>query len=124
MTVITGIRTGLKIAGRIDRKYRLLDPTNKFIQKYVPPNYRARAFKIKKYLDIAIGGGIIYDLLNIDFDSTLQKRPSPNSARKARDYMVKYQSKRGYGGNYNRSNQRGKLRFCKPFYRNTYGHSR
>ncbi len=53
MALLSGLKQGLKIAGKIDRKYNL----NKiFIQKYVPPGYRSRANKI---VDIAgsLGGG-------------------------------------------------------------------
>ncbi len=53
MALIQGLKQGLRIAGKIDRKYNL----NKiFIQKYVPPGYRARANKL---VDIAgtLGGG-------------------------------------------------------------------
>ncbi len=58
------IRTSVKTLIRIDKRYRYLDPTNKFIQKYVPPGYRKRAFKIKRYVDVAIGGALIYDVID------------------------------------------------------------
>ncbi len=49
----TALKQGLRIAGRIDRKYNI----NKiFVQKYVPPGYRN---KVNKIFDIvgALGGG-------------------------------------------------------------------
>ncbi len=85
MVVVTGIKEVAKIAIRayakgkaMDRKYRYLDPTNKFIQKYVPPRYRSGAFRIKRYADIAIGGGLIYDLLNVDYDAQISSPPGKN----------------------------------------------
>ncbi len=53
MALIPAIKQGIRIIGRIDRKYNL----NKiFIQKYVPPGYRKTANKL---VDIAgtVGGG-------------------------------------------------------------------
>ncbi len=52
------IRQGLRLAGKVDRKYNI----NKiFVQKYVPPGYRNR---VNKIFDIvgALGGG--YGLYN------------------------------------------------------------
>ncbi len=59
MTLLTGLRTGIKLAGRIDRKYNI----NKiFVDKYVPPGYRKLTRQI---FDAAgfIGGG--YGLYNV-----------------------------------------------------------
>ncbi len=60
MTITAGIRQGLKLAGKIDRKYNL----NKiFIQKYVPPGYRKTANKIVDIAGIIGGGYGIYNAL-------------------------------------------------------------
>ncbi len=96
MSVITGIRIGLKIAKRIDRRYRYLDPTNKFIQKYVPPGYRARAFQAKRIADVAIGGGLIYDLLSSELDRFGQKPIRTNPIRQTRDHMEQSRTGRRY----------------------------
>ncbi len=103
MTIVTGIKIaariykGYKKGQALERKYRYLDPTNKFIRKYVPPGYRSRAFKIKRYLDIAIGGGLVYDLLDIDFDALLPKKNvRTGKIRQTRNYLVKSRSKRKY----------------------------
>ncbi len=61
MVVITAIKRGLYIAGRIDRKYNI----NKiFIQKYAPPGYRKQ---LNRLVDIGgtIGGGYgLYQFIN------------------------------------------------------------
>ncbi len=97
MVIVTGIRQALSIAVRVakryDAKYRYLDPTNKFIQKYVPPGYRKRAFQAKRYIDVAIGATLIYDLLNIGGDGEISKRPSPGKQRKARSYLQQSRSR-------------------------------
>ncbi len=60
MTITSGIRAGLRIAGRIDQKYNV----NKiFVNKYVPPGYRKltnRAFDIAGTL---AGGYGLYQAL-------------------------------------------------------------
>ncbi len=100
MSVITGIRIAARTISRIDRRYRLLDPTNKFIQKYVPPGYRARAFRVKKYLDVGIGAAIIYDLLNTDGDGSVSQQPQTYQKRQARNYMEQSGTRRKYSTKY------------------------
>ncbi len=114
MSVITGIRTALKITGRLERRFRLLDPTNKFIQKYVPPGHRRLAFKVKKYLDVGITAGIIYDLLNIDEDANKRVRTPSGAQRKTRNYMEQSQPKRKYDPEYSYYNYGRKPKFCRP----------
>ncbi len=61
----TAIKTGFRIAGRIDKKYNL----NKiFVDKYVPPGYRKTANRL---IDIAgaVGGG--YGIYRYITDDTL-----------------------------------------------------
>ncbi len=94
MTVITGIKTAVQIAARINTKYKYLDPTNKFIQKFVPPGHRDLAWKIKKYIDIGIGGGIIYDLLDIDWSALQTQQPKTGEFGKTRNRMDFAKSRR------------------------------
>ncbi len=92
MAVITGIVQGIKIAQRIERKYRYLDPTNKFIQKFVPPPYRDRARYIK---DILITGGVIYDPI-LEIYRAFQK-PRYQQDRQARIHMDRFGNGRKFG---------------------------
>ncbi len=58
MTIAIGraIRTGIYIAGKVDRKYNI----NKiFVEKYVPPGYRNI---VNKIFDIGLTGSGIYGL--------------------------------------------------------------
>ncbi len=56
----SAIRQGLRIAGKIDKKYNL----NKiFIDKYFPPGYRKTAKKIVDYAGAAGGGYGIYNFI-------------------------------------------------------------
>ncbi len=93
--VITVIKLLPRIAKSIDQRYKYLDPTNKFIQKYVPPGYRKTAFKIKRYADIGITGAIIYDLVNSD-NSGIQKKQQPYKTGQTRSYMEQPFSKSKY----------------------------
>ncbi len=113
MVIVTGIRQAVSIAVRVakryDAKYRYLDPTNKFIQKYVPPGYRKRAFQAKRYIDVGIGATLIYDLLNNDGNGSISQRPPSGKFRKTRNnfqqsrrgrkfsYKSSYRPKRCYG---------------------------
>ncbi len=90
----TAVRQGLRLAGRIDRKYNI----NKiFIQKYAPPHYRNR---LNKLVDItgALGGG--YGIYN--FAQSLLESETPGMGgqipfRKFRKITSRksYQARRG-----------------------------
>ncbi len=84
----SAIRQGLRIAGKIDRKYNL----NKiFIQKYVPPGYRTRANKL---VDIAgtLGGGYgIYNFIN-----SLIAEDSPGNSAQIPFKKSKFTSRKSY----------------------------
>ncbi len=57
MTITAGLRTGLRIAGRIDQKYNI----NKiFVNKYVPPGYRKLTNRIFDIVGTAGGGYGLY----------------------------------------------------------------
>ncbi len=96
MGVITGITTGIRIAKRIESRYRYLDPSNKFIRKFVPPAYRTRTRQIK---DILITGGVIYDAA-IELHRAFQKKPkyASNKYNQTRNQFEQFgsQSKRRY----------------------------
>ncbi len=68
MSVVRGIRTGLKIAGRIDQKYNI----NKiFVNKYVPPGYRKLTNRIFDIVGTAGGGyGLYQGLSNLIADDS------------------------------------------------------
>ncbi len=88
MTVITGITTGIKIAKRLHRlgtKYKMIDPTNKFIQKYVPPGYRKYAFRVKEAADVILTGGVIYEIIK-NYPSGKTTVRSPNNGKAGTDF--------------------------------------
>ncbi len=103
--VITVIKVLPRILKTIDQRYKYIDPTNKFIRKYVPPGYRKTAFKLKRYADIGITGAIIYDLVNSD-NSGIQKKQQPYKTGQTRDYMEQPFSKSKYNNRYTYSKRR------------------
>ncbi len=115
MPVISGVIQAVKIAQRIGIKYRYLDPTNKFIRKFVPPGYRKRAFQAKQIIDVLIVGGVISNAIG-DYYRGLRKRTfTPSSQiRKRRNYMEQPGSKQfnNYRNRY--SNRRRQPNYCKP----------
>ena len=85
MVSSTAIRQGLRIVGKIDRKYNI----NKiFVSKYVPPGYRKTANTL---IDLAgtVGGG--YGLYN--FAQTLLAPDTPGND----DALRTIQRKKQYG---------------------------
>ncbi len=89
------VRTGLRIAGKIDRKYNI----NKiFIDKYVPPGYRKLA---RTAVDAGGLGGIFISGASYLMDNAIQKAnvgSPPYSQYKAysgqpRRYNSRYKSK-------------------------------
>ncbi len=74
----TAIRQGLRIAGRIDRKYNI----NKiFVDKYVPPGYRKN---VRLAFDVAgtLGGGYgIYNLIQSLYAPDSPGQPSEDGFR-------------------------------------------
>ncbi len=105
----TAIRTGLRLAGRIDKKYNI----NKiFVEKYVPPGYRKT---VNRIFDVAgtLGGGLgIYNTIqslyapdtpgNDAIPQIQRKRFTPSKSYKTRyrqtkrDYCRNYRNKRPY----------------------------
>ncbi len=65
----------------IAQKYKMIDPTNKFIQKYIPPGrMRHKAFQFKEAVDFGIGGGLITNAA-IDYIRGLQKGKLPPASK-------------------------------------------
>ncbi len=97
------IRQGLRIAGRIDRKYNL----NKlFVEKYVPPGYRKTVNRITDLALTASGG---YSLYNIWDDLTNNAVPPKlqTSYRFRKTYSRnKFDYRRGYKYGSFRNNRR------------------
>ncbi len=114
MTVVTAIKTGLQVAKTLRRygeKYRYIDPTQKFIQKFVPPPYRRPARIIT---DAAIGGGIIYDVISFLEQEYGQKPVRPYTAKQTRNSFQQPSAKRGYSSEYytNRRSSNRRREFC------------
>ncbi len=62
---LAAIRTGVKFvqtAQRISKKYQYINPTDKFIRKFVPPNYRSKATRFARYAEAGSFGGIAYEI--------------------------------------------------------------
>ncbi len=112
MTVITGITTAIRIAKRLDRKYSNLDPTNKFITKFVPPGYRKNVRILK---DILITGGVIYDPV-VELIRGFQKKSQSPTGEIGKGGNFMEQSKSGrfkYQTGYN--NRRNRFpNYCRP----------
>ncbi len=101
VTVATKVATtairAYKSAKYYGNKYRYLDPTEKFIQKFVPPNYR-RAARITS--QVLIGGGLLYDIVDLANVAVQKPKPYQNGQTRSnfqspRRRRVNY-SKRGY----------------------------
>ncbi len=86
---------GYRYLKRVDQKLHYTDPTNKFIQKYVPPGYRAQAFRFNKYAKIATSGGLIYDVIAEITGASLSSIPSPDKFQKERS-GYKWNNRSGY----------------------------
>ncbi len=94
MGIIVGISRGISLARRAEKRYRYLDPTNKFIRKFVPPRYRTRTRQIK---DILVTGGLLYDPIVETYRGFQKKVYQSRQNRQARDYMVRPRSGLRYG---------------------------
>ncbi len=103
----TGYRV-YKLSKKFDKKVLYLDPTNKFIQKYVPPGYRKQAFKIYKYAQFAIAGGVLYDVINELTGGTSYVKPPAYQPEKERSrFFGNYSGKYKYASRYNN-------KYCRP----------
>ncbi len=103
------IRQGLRIAGRIDRKYNI----NKiFIDKYFPPGYRATARKI---VDIAgvFGGG--YGIYNFIQSLNAPASPGNPDAVPFQKQRPKFTSRKSY-------KTRNRPTVCRPYRRRKYSY--
>ncbi len=64
---MTLVSSGIRIvrqAYKIQRRYQYLNPSDKFIRKYVPPQYRAKATRLVRMGEVATTGGLLYDVID------------------------------------------------------------
>ncbi len=91
MVVITGIKTAIKIAPIIYRASKIIYKGAKKVPAF--NRYMSRHPKAIKYGTVAVGtGGLIYDLLSIDYDSLIAQIPKTN--RKFKQTRGNFQSSR------------------------------
>ncbi len=110
--VIAGAVRIASVAKRLSVKYKYLNPTDKFIRKYVPPNYRGKATRIARYGEIATTGGVIYDVIS-EIGNALQK---PQQNAPGQQYQTyNRQSRRTRSGYKNRYNPDKRCRCPKHF---------
>ncbi len=86
MVVVTGIRTAIKLFPVIFKGAKIVYKAAK--KTRAGDRYLARHPKIIKAGTIAATGGtLIYDLLNIDYDSLVGTNPSRDRKQQARSYF-------------------------------------
>ncbi len=103
MGIVAGLRTGIRLAGKIDRKYNL----NKiFIQKYVPPGYRKTANKLVDIAGIVGGGYGIYNaLIAPDTPGNSATIPFQKQPKTYKPYQTRGRLTTGYRSKYSRERQ-------------------
>jgi len=119
--IARGVTIGKKIyqtSKRIDKKYKFVDPTNKFIRKYVPPQYRGKAYRFNKYLQIATTGGIIYDTVNQALEFSQDAFQKPISTNKQFQTRGRY-FRRSYS-----SSRKRKSDMCRKCFRKKRSYSK
>ncbi len=110
MGLITAIQTAIRIGQQIykvqrtfDRKVFFANPTNRFIRKFVPPGYRAKAYRFARYGEISAGAGLIYDQLlteSEDFGIPSSTPSRPDKKRQTRGYLEQSSSRRQFTNQY------------------------
>ncbi len=63
--VLSVVARGVKFvqtAQRFGKKYQYINPTDKFIRKFVPLNYRSKATRFARYAEAGSFGGLAYEL--------------------------------------------------------------
>ncbi len=88
MPVISGITRAVSIARKLSGRYKYLNPTDKFIRKFVPPNYRGKATRFARYAEIATTGGVIYDFAREMMNASIRS-PQTGQFRETRNRMVR-----------------------------------
>ncbi len=109
MAVITGIMRGVDIGRKIYQVYRRtvkrlqsISPANQFINRYAPPGTRATLKKAYRYGEIALGGKLIYDLLNQGMTDAIPKKQRPTTEyRKTRNNFYRFGKGRFHRPKYN-----------------------
>ncbi len=77
MVIITGIKTAIKIAPIIYRASKVIYKGARKVPAF--NRYMSRHPKILKYGTVAAGAGtLVYDLINIDYDSLIAQIPKTN----------------------------------------------
>ncbi len=112
---IRAITAGLKLGRKLyayQQKYKYLDPTEKFITKFVPPGYRNKA---RIAAGLGVGGSILYDiyeLINNGFQSPEQPQTGKQYQKRGRAFRNTGRYNR-YNTSYG-SNRRRQSCTCRP----------
>ncbi len=110
MVLAGAIRVGARIA-KFNRKYQYLNPTDKFIRKFVPPNYRAKATRFARYAEAGSFGGLAYEIAQ---DLLSDGTSDPNAFQKRNvKYPARKQNKT-YSGRRRYSRHARKRKHCPP----------
>ncbi len=118
MAVIIGITRAVDIGRKIYQVYRRTDkrlqrisPANQFINRYSPPGYRKGFKQAYRAGEIALGGKLIYDLLNQGITDAIPKKQRPTSQyRKTRNNIYGSSKGRFYRSKYNACPSRYRFR--------------
>ncbi len=110
------------VVQRLNKIGQRSDPTNMFIDRYFPPHLRLPAKRWNRYAQIAISGGLIYDIIHDNWNAISPKqRQAPNRLQQKyskqpsdRSGQYKYRS----GSSYYRRQRNS--RYCKPSRKRMY----
>ncbi len=99
------VEYGLK---RID----YVNPANKLVNKYAPPNYRPGLFKLVKASELFLGGKTAYDIYNYLTAPDTPGNGSFSPYVKRTPSGTPYKTRSGYP-----RRKRSRSKYCKPTYR-------
>ncbi len=95
MVLAAGLRV-VRTVQRFNRKYQYLNPTDKFIRKFVPPNYRGKATRFARYAEAGSFGGIAYEIAqDLLSDGTSNPNAVPKRTLNERRRFSKTRYRRG-----------------------------
>ncbi len=97
MALVAIIREIVRGGIYLSRRYKYLNPTDKFIRKFVPPGYRKTATRFARAGEIITTGGIIYEGItgeNIGFGPQRKSPRQYYQKRQTRNNMVQSRSRR------------------------------
>ncbi len=106
---LSAIARGAKLVQtvqRFNKKYQYINPTDKFIRKYVPPNYRSKATRFARYAEAGSFGGLAYEIAQ-DLLSDGTTNPNAQIRTKKDPSSSKFQTR-------GRFRRRPKWCRCKP----------